>query len=89
MVQDIKQVSGSKQVREFTKALLSDIQALERMLKEGMIDEGVSRFGCEHEMFLVDQSFRPAPVAVEVLERLADYPAFTTELARFNLEMNL
>jgi CBS domain-containing protein len=53
------------------------------------MERGVRRFGCEQEMFLVDRSFRPAPVAVEVLERLKDHPAFTTELARFNLEMNL
>ena len=39
-------------------------------------------------MFLVNQAWRPAPVAVEVLEDLDDEP-FTTELARFNLEANL
>ena len=39
-------------------------------------------------MFLVDQAWRPAPVAMEVLDRL-DGEVFTTELARFNLEMNI
>ena len=75
-------------VRAFTKALLKDLQALEQMLEDGLIESGVRRFGCEQEMFLVDQAWRPAPVAMEVLERL-DGEAFTTELARFNLEMNL
>ena len=75
-------------VRAFTKALLKDLQALERMLEDGMIESGVRRFGCEQEMFLVNQAWRPAPVAMEVLERL-DGEAFTTELARFNLEVNL
>jgi CBS domain-containing protein len=89
MGQDIEKVSGSQQVRDFTKSLLADVQALERMLNDDMMERGVRRFGCEQEMFLVDRSFRPAPVAVEVLERLKDHPAFTTELARFNLEMNL
>ena len=74
--------------RAFTKALLKDLQALEQMLGEGLIESGVRRFGCEQEMFLVNQAWRPAPVAMEVLERL-DGEAFTTELARFNLEMNL
>lgn len=58
------------------------------MLREDMIESGVRRFGLEQEMFLVDHAWRPAPVAIEVLERL-DHEAFTTELARFNLEMNL
>ncbi len=79
---------GKGSIRAFTKALLKDLQALERMLDEGLIESGVRRFGCEQEMFLVNQAWRPAPVAMEVLDRL-DGEAFTTELARFNLEMNL
>ncbi len=75
-------------VRAFTKALLKDLQALERMLADGLIESDMRRFGCEQEMFLVNKAWRPAPVAMEVLERL-DGEAFTTELARFNLEMNL
>ncbi|SUZ87005.1 uncharacterized protein METZ01_LOCUS39859 [marine metagenome] len=58
------------------------------MLENGLIESGVRRFGCEQEMFLVNRAWRPAPVAMEVLERL-DGEAFTTELARFNLEMNV
>ena len=79
---------GEGSIRAFTKALLKDLQALERMLDEGLIESGVRRFGCEQEMFLVNRAWRPAPVAMEVLDRLDD-EAFTTELARFNLEMNL
>lgn len=75
-------------IRIFTRALLRDLQALERILAEGLIESGVRRFGAEQEMFLVNQAWRPAPVAVEVLEDLDDEP-FTTELARFNLEANL
>ena len=74
--------------RAFSKALLKDLQALEKMLENGLIESGVRRFGCEQEMFLVNRAWRPAPVAMEVLERL-DGEAFTTELARFNLEMNV
>lgn len=75
-------------IRVFTRALLRDLQALERLLAEGLIETGVRRFGAEQELFLVDEAWRPAPVAVEVLEDLDDDP-FTTELARFNLEANL
>lgn len=80
---------GPEAIRAFTKALLRDLQALERMLGEGLIESGVRRFGAEQEMVLVDAGFRPAPVGVEVLERLEGRGPFTTELARFNLEANL
>lgn len=74
--------------RNFTRALLADVAALERMIDSGMIEHGVRRIGAEQEMFLIDKSGRPAGKAVEVLAAL-DNPSFTTELARFNLEANL
>jgi CBS domain-containing protein len=75
-------------IRTFTKAILRDLRALEHMLKSGAIEEGVRRFGAEQEVFLAGRGWRPAPLALEVLERLGGAP-FTTELALFNLEVNL
>jgi len=72
----------------FLRALLDDVKALEVMLDNGLIESDQRRIGAEQEVFLVDQASNPAPVAMEVLERLDD-PEFTTELARFNLETNL
>ncbi|MCH7890822.1 MAG: methyltransferase domain-containing protein, partial [Gemmatimonadetes bacterium] len=86
MSQAVASEMGKASIRAFTKALLKDLQALEQMLDEGLIESGVRRFGCEQEMFLVNRAWRPAPVAMEVLDRL-DGEAFTTELARFNLEL--
>ena len=78
----------SAEIRAFTKAILRDLKALEKMLSDGMIESGVRRFGVEQEFFLVDRGWRPATVALDVLEHLpAD--TFTTELALFNLEANL
>ena len=85
---NVSEEMNTQQLRTFTRALLDDVQALEQMLELGMIETGVRRIGAEQEMFLVDQGCEPAPVAMEVLEKLDD-PAFTTELARFNLEANL
>lgn len=85
---DLAPKTSPDAIRVFTRALLRDLQALERLLEEGRIESGVRRFGAEQEFFLVDEAWRPAPVAVEVLEELDDEP-FTTELARFNLEANL
>lgn len=74
--------------RKFMRAILADLRALERMLKEGRFETGVRRIGAEQEMFLVDRSYSPAPGALKMLEKLAD-PHFTTELGMFNLELNL
>jgi len=73
--------------RAFTKALLADLKALERMLESGRIESGIRRIGAEQEMFLINEGQRPSMKGVEVLERLG--PPFTPELARFNLEVNL
>ena len=75
-------------VRAFTRALLNDLAALERMLDGGLIESGVRRIGAEQEMFLIDQHLRPAFIADEVLSRAGD-ARLTNEIARFNLEANL
>lgn len=85
---DIRIELDRSELRVFTQALLRDVQALERLLDEGRIESGVRRIGLEQELFLVDDQWRPAPVAVEALERIHD-PRVTSEIGRFNLECNL
>ncbi len=75
-------------LRTFMAQLLRDLRALERIIDEGKIEEHVRRIGAEQEMFLVDSSWQPAPVAMELLKEIDD-PHFTTELGLFNLEANL
>jgi CBS domain-containing protein len=74
--------------RAFIRRLLNDLQALERMIASGLIESDVRRIGAEQELFLVNSAWRPASVAQQVLERIAD-PHFVTEIAQFNLEINL
>ena len=88
MGQDVDNVATTpEETRAFSKALLRDMRALERMLAEGRFESGVRRVGVEQEMFLVNEGWRPAPAALDILERL-DGP-FGTELALFNLEANV
>ena len=87
MGRDLADAQGPEVGRAFTRALLRDLQVLERMIGEGMIESGVRRMGAEQEMFLVGRGWHAAPRGVEVLERLSE--PFTPELARFNLEVNL
>ncbi len=75
------------ELRQFMKQLLSDVQALERMIASDTIETGIRRIGAEQELFLVDRAWRPAPIVHQVLERLDD-PAIVTELAKFNIEFN-
>jgi CBS domain-containing protein len=85
--QDVKETTDDISQRVFVKALLDDVNALEDMLEREMFETGVRRIGAEQEMFLVDRTMGPAPVATDILAR-ADDPRLTTELARFNLEAN-
>jgi len=85
---DISQITDNARMRAFTKALLEDVLALERIQEAGLIEEGVRRIGAEQELFLVDSSMRPVPVAFKALERLGN-DGFAPELALYNLEINL
>src|SRR5688572_25386915 len=76
------------QMRSFTRAVLNDLQALDFLLQNGLIEEGVRRIGAEQEMFLVDSSMHPSPVVTQVIEEAGE-SRFTTEIGRFNLEANL
>lgn len=79
---------GGSEIRNFTKSVLRDLEALDQMLERGMLEDDKLRIGAEQEMFLVDSAMCPAPVAMKVLER-ADDPRLTTEIGLFNLEANL
>ena len=55
------------QMRQFTRAVLNDLQALERMLDGGFLEEDVLRVGGEQEMFIVNSAMGPAPLATELI----------------------
>lgn len=78
-----------KEVRtQFIKHLLNDIKCMELMLERNLIESGINRIGAEQEFCLISKNWRPEKNAEEILKAIND-PHFTTELARFNLEINL
>lgn len=82
--------SGSRQMQLFIQHLLADVQALEHMIKEDWFEKDIVRMGAEQEMVIIDQkTFKPVPVAMEVIAKMKDKKWLDTELARFNLEANL
>ncbi|WP_158855829.1 CBS domain-containing protein [Lunatibacter salilacus] len=74
--------------RHFLKYLLNDLEALDLILKKGLIEKDRQRIGAEQELSLVNKYFKPSRVGPSVLNRLND-THFTTELALYNLEINL
>jgi len=85
---NIVDLASAEAQRVFVRRVLEDVQALELMIAAGAIESGVRRIGAEQEVFLIDRTGVPAPVAMEVIDRLKS-PQFTTELALFNLEINV
>jgi CBS domain-containing protein len=80
--------TDESKMRQFTKAVLNDLQALEKMLAGGLMETGIERIGAEQEMFLIDSSFHPAALAMQIIETAKD-ERLTTEIGQFNLEANL
>lgn len=74
--------------RAYLRALLRDVEALEQMLTEGQLESGVRRIGAEQEVAIIDESGAPSPISEALLDRLPK-DSFTTELGRFNIEMNM
>jgi CBS domain-containing protein len=85
---NVKLVSTRTQLNQFTRHLLRDIHALERMLEEGWFHDDEIHVGAEQEICIIDNHYKPAPKSLSLLEELQD-PTFTTELAKFNIEANL
>ncbi len=73
---------------EFIQHLINDVEALEIMLNKNMIESGIHRIGAEQEFCLVDENWRPAKNSGVILDSIND-DHFTTELAQYNLEINL
>lgn len=78
----------SRSRSRFLRSLLDDIEALEAMIQQGMIESGITRIGAEQELCLVGDNLRPAMNGTPILDEAGD-PNLTSELAQWNLEINL
>lgn len=84
----VNRTVNKEQRAKFIKHLLNDIHALELMHEKDLIENDVMRIGSEQEFCLVNEKWRPAKNSESILKEIND-PHFTTELARYNLEINL
>lgn len=87
----VKLAENREDIQRFMKLVLKDIQALDKMLQGDWFETNPIRIGAEQELCLVDEHVKAAPWGMEVLEKLGAEKAqqFTTELAKFNIEINL
>ncbi|TVQ50231.1 MAG: CBS domain-containing protein [Saprospirales bacterium] len=88
--QKVSILKDHRSLQRFTKHLINDVEALDYMIENQWFEEGIVRIGAEQEMCLVDKStFKPAPINMKILELMGKNDFMDTELAKFNLEINL
>ncbi len=88
--QRVSKLSNVKNKQVFLKTLLNDVKALSYMLENDWFESDIVRIGAEQEMVLVDtKTYRPNLIAMKVLNKMKKDPWVETELAKFNLEINL
>jgi len=88
--QSVESVTSENQRNAFIKSLLTDLRSFEYMLEHDWFESGITRFGAEIEMVVVDnQTLKPKNIAMDVQKKMK-YPKWLDgELAQFNLEFNL
>lgn len=86
--QSVREISSLHERQDFLSHLLNDITALEVMMEIDIFEKGIQRIGAEQELCIVDKNFRPAKNSLRILKNIKD-KHFTTEIALFNLEINL
>ena len=74
--------------REFSVRLDSQLHQLRERVDEPSFNRKHFSLGAELEVYMVDEDNRPACVNEKLLE-LADHPALTPEINRYNLELNM
>jgi len=73
---------------KFSEHLLADLKSLQVMVEQHLFEAAITRIGAEQEFCTIGYDLEPAMINQSVLDLLKD-KHFTTELARYNLELNL
>jgi CBS domain-containing protein len=84
---DVKQLKSPKDKALYIHHLVKDLEALDLMLKRGLIEKEPIRIGAEQEFCVVTNRFFPNNNSVDVLDAIND-DHFTTEIGKYNLEIN-
>lgn len=79
---------SNEQRRRYREKVRQNLDVFERMLGNSSFDAEQPMTGMEMELYLVDEELNPSFSNAEVLDIIA-HDAFQTELARFNVEVNV
>ncbi|WP_276389009.1 CBS domain-containing protein [Eudoraea chungangensis] len=85
---NVKKLTKNEDKAGYIEQLLTDIEALEYMLENDMFTKDPVKIGAEQEFCLTDAEWNPSDKAEVILKEIND-PHFTSELTRYNLEINL
>jgi gamma-glutamyl:cysteine ligase YbdK (ATP-grasp superfamily) len=89
MGEDVSATVFSREDRQrYRQKVRACLDVFARMLGESRFDPERRSMGLEIELNLTDEAGDPALLNADVLEHIAD-PDFTTELAQFNVEINI
>jgi len=84
----VKAIESLSERKDFLYHLLNDVKALDMMIENKLFEKGIQRIGAEQELCIINKHFHPSKNALKILKKIDD-KHFTTELALFNLEINL
>ncbi len=84
----VKSISNREVRNTFLKHLLKDVEILDQMLREDWFEKAPIRIGAEQELAVTNLDFSPSCSSIKILEA-SDDPHLTSEIAQFNLELNL
>ncbi|MEO0340035.1 MAG: hypothetical protein AAF242_12570, partial [Bacteroidota bacterium] len=84
----VKSISNRQVRNTFLKHLLKDVEILDHMLRDDWFEKAPIRIGAEQELAITNLDFSPSCRSIDILEA-SDDPHLTSEIAQFNLELNL
>lgn len=88
--QKVSIVKDNRMLQRFTKNLINDVEALDYMIENEWFENDIVRIGAEQEMCIVDKTtFKPLPINMDLIKAMGSPDFVETELAKFNLEINL
>jgi CBS domain-containing protein len=84
----VTRLSSKEDKSNYIHHLVNDVEALDQMIREGVIEKSPIRIGAEQEFCLINNEFKASHNSLEVLKEIND-EHFTTEIGNYNLEINL
>jgi CBS domain-containing protein len=81
-------MTNTSKSQSFHKQILEDVDVLARMIQHGAFQSRKPKIGAEQELCLVDDYGTISNINQQLMSEMGD-PSIKTELAKFNLEINL